>query len=568
MAYDGIFTYCMINELKQLKNGKITKIYQPFKHEVILHIRSNGKNQKLLLSAHPSYSRVHLTNETLGNPEVPPMFCMVLRKHLEGSVIEEIEGHECERMIFITVRSRNEIGDITYKRLIIEIMGRHSNIILMDIDKNIIIDAIKHLSPAQNRYRTVLPGQPYVLPPKQDKLDAFHISEEDVLRKLDFNSGKLADQIVQKIGGISPLLAKEMVFKAGIANRATLPKEVCSLLEKIKDRQMNPTIMINKEKELFYLFPLDHIKSETKSFDSLSEMLDRFYFQKAERDRVKQQTHDIERFLLNERKKNKTKLKKLANTLDSAKQADQYRLFGELLTSHIYAFKKGDKKVTVSNYYEEDNSSLTIEINPLKSPSENAQFYFQKYQKAKKSISIVKEQIEQTNIEIEYIEGLLQQLESASVKDVKEIREELIEGGYFKKKQSKQSKKRKQQAPVLEKYLTSNQEVILVGKNNKQNEYLTNKFASKRDLWFHTKDIPGSHVVLKSENPSEESIMEAAQLAAYFSKAKNSSNVPVDYTLIKNVKKPNGAKPGYVIYDDQLTIYATPDEDKILSLKK
>ncbi|MBA2870746.1 putative ribosome quality control (RQC) complex YloA/Tae2 family protein [Anoxybacillus calidus] len=569
MSFDGIFTYIMTQELKEtIESGRITKIHQPFKHELVLQIRSRGQNYKLLLSAHPTYARVHLTNEAYDNPVEPPMFCMLLRKHLEGSIIETVRQVDLDRIIIIEAKGRNEIGDLSVKQLIIEIMGRHSNIILVDKKTNTIIDSIKHLPPSVNRHRTVLPGYEYIAPPSHGKINPLLVNEETILKKLDFNSGKLAEQLVQHFSGISPLFAKEAVFRAGIANRATLSKSFMAMVEDVKQGRIMPQIYYHDTKETFYVLPLTHLQGETKTFSTLSEMLDRFYFGKAERDRVKQQANDLERFIVNEKTKNEKKLKKLEQTLKDAEKAEQYRLYGELLTANLYAVKRGDKQVEVINYYDENGSTVTIPLDPQKSPSENAQSYFQKYQKAKNSVHIVQEQIERTRQEVDYFERLLQQMESASPKDVEEIREELIEEGYLRARQSKQAKKQKQGKIELERYVSSDGTEILVGKNNKQNDYLTNKLAHKDEIWLHTKDIPGSHVVIRSKNPSKQTILEAANLAAYFSKAKHSSSVPVDYTQIRYVKKPSGAKPGYVIYENQQTVYVTPNEDLVIQMKK
>lgn len=567
MSFDGVFTYAMTKELQRtLVGGRISKIYQPSSYELVFHVRSHGRNYKLLLCAHPTYARIHLTNETYDNPSEPPMFCMLLRKHMEGGIIEAITQVDFDRIIIIHVKARNELGDVCTKQLIIEMMGRHSNIILVDEQTNTIIDSVKHLSPAVNRYRTVLPGAPYISPPSHDKLNPLDATEETVLKKIDFLAGKLADQLVATFMGISPLFAREAVHRAGLANRATLPKSFMSLIAEVRNEAFTPCIY-RGQKEIFYALPLTHMDGEVQSFATFSEMLDRFYFGKAERDRVKQQAHDLERFVANEKAKNEKKLLKLEKTLEEAKQAEQYRLYGELLTANLYAVKRGMKEVEVVNYYDENGATVTIPLDEQKTPSENAQSYFQKYQKAKNSLAIVQEQIERTKEEIVYFDTLLQQLETASPKDIEGIRDELIEQGYLRARATKQ-KKQKPRTIELERYISSDGTEIFVGKNNKQNDYLTNKFASKDDIWLHTKDIPGSHVVIKSKQPSEQTIIEAAHLAAYFSKARHSSSVPVDYTRVRYVKKPSGAKPGFVIYENQQTIYVTPDEELVVKMKK
>ncbi|MGP3560891.1 Rqc2 family fibronectin-binding protein [Geobacillus sp. BK01] len=569
MSFDGVLTYAIAGELNEaLAGGRITKIHQPSAYEIVMLVRARGQNHKVLLSAHPTYARVHLTSETYDNPPEPPMFCMRLRKQLEGSIIESVRQVDFDRIIIIDAKGRDELGDVQTKRLMIEIMGRHSNIILVDASTNTIIDSLKHLPPSVNRYRTVLPGHPYVAPPAHGKLNPLEATEETVLKKLDFHAGKLAQQLVSAFSGISPLFANEAVFRAGLANRATLPNSFLALIDDVRHRRFAPMMYTNGEKEWFYVLPLKHLQIEGQPLASASGLLDRFYFGKAERDRVKQQAHDIERLMANEKAKNEKKLLKLEQTLEEAKQADIYRLYGELLTAHLYAAKRGMTEIEVANYYDENGGTITIPLDPQKSPSDNAQQYFQKYQKAKNSLAVVQEQIERTKEDIAYCDTILSQLETAAPKDVEEIRDELIEQGYLRPRATKGTKKRKPTAPELDRYIASDGTEILVGKNNKQNDYLTTKLAHKDDIWLHVKNIPGSHVVIRSRQPSDETLLEAANLAAYFSKARQSGSVPVDYTRIRHVKKPSGAKPGFVIYEHEQTLYVTPDEELIRAMKQ
>ncbi|MCM2533470.1 NFACT family protein [Neobacillus pocheonensis] len=568
MSFDGLFTKAMVDELsRSLKGGRINKVHQPYKNEVILTIRANGVNQKLLLSAHPSYARVQLTNEAYDNPSEPPMFCMLLRKHIEGYILEDIYQVEADRMIIFEIKGRNEIGDISYKQLIIEIMGRHSNIVLVDKTRNVILDSVKHVSFAVNSHRAILPGQPYINPPEQNKQNPFQAAEEDVLKKIDFNSGKLDRQIVEHFAGISPLFAKEVLFQSGLANRTSVPKTFIRMINKIEHGEISPSIRLSGGKETFYLFPIEHLNGESRTFSTLSEMLDRFYFGKAERDRVKQQGNDIERFIINEKEKNEKKIDKLNETLKEAERSEQFQRYGELLTANLYAAKKGMREIEVINYYDETGGTITIPLDPRKTPSENAQKYFSRYTKAKNAVSIVVEQIEKAYDEVAYFESLLQQVQAASPKDIQEIREELIEGGYIRERQKRNGKKNQNVKPVLDHFLSSDGTDIIVGKNNKQNDYLTNKLAARDEIWLHTKDIPGSHVVIRSKEPAESTIREAAILAAYYSKARDSSSVPVDFTRVRFVKKPSGSKPGFVIYENQQTVYVTPDEETVLKLK-
>lgn len=570
MSFDGLFTRAITKEVQEsLSSGRISKIYQPSKYEILLHIRARGKNHKLLLSAHPTYARMHMTAQSYDSPSLPPMFCMLLRKHLEGGIIESIEQQELERIVHITVRSRNEIGDESQKTLIVEIMGRHSNIILIDTATNLILDSVKHLSPAVNRHRTVFPGYAYVAPPAQHKVNPFTLeTKEQFLMQLDFMSGKMDKQLVDRFAGLSPLFAKEVITRAGLVNEQTLPPVFFDLLHILTEHRYEPEMITGDNKEYFYMLPLSHVtgESESKRFATLSELLDRFFFGKAERDRVKQQGHDLEKFIGNELEKNKKKLGKLQQTLQDAEKADEYQLHGELLTANMYALQKGMTEIEVMNYYDENGAMVTIALDPLKAPSENAQSYFSKYQKARNSVSIIEEQIMKTEEEIVYFDALLQQMESASQRDIEEIRDELAEEGYIRSR-TKQ-KKQKPSKPVLDTYVSSDGIEIFVGKNNKQNDYLTNKLARRDEIWLHTKDIPGSHVLIRDVEPSEQTLHEAAILAAYFSKAKSSSSVPVDFTKIRHVKKPSGAKLGFVTYDNQQTLYVTPDEDIVLKLKK
>ncbi|WP_018660001.1 Rqc2 family fibronectin-binding protein [Heyndrickxia acidiproducens] len=568
MSFDGLFTSAMTTELVDtIKGGRISKIHQPYQNELIFIVRANGKNRRLLLSAHPSYARIQLTNEPYDNPQDPPMFCMLLRKHLEGSVIEEIYQTGLDRVVVFEIKGRNEIGDVSYKQLYVEIMGRHSNIILVEKDRNLILDSIKHVPPAVNTYRTILPGQEYVFPPEQHKRNPLEATWEDIIAALDWNSGKMDKQIVAQFAGVSPLLAKEIMYRAKYSNPDAVSDAFLEVMAQIKAHDIKPVMISGAQKEYFYFMPLKHLEGEVKSFATLSELLDRFYIGKAERDRVKQKSHDLERFIKNELEKNETKIKKLKATLDDAQNAEQFQLFGELLTANLYAVSKGMEKIEVQNYYDENGATVEIELDPRKSPAENAQHYFSRYQKAKHAQTVVQEQIEHAKNEVRYFDNLLQQLETASPKDIGEIREELEEEGYLKSRHRRNTR-RKAAKIALEKYVASDGTAILVGKNNKQNDYLTNKVAARDDTWLHTKDIPGSHVVIRSKTPADETILEAANLAAYFSKARHSGSVPVDYTKVRYVKKPTGAKPGFVIYENQQTVYITPDVEKVLAMKK
>ncbi|UOQ93165.1 NFACT family protein [Halobacillus shinanisalinarum] len=568
MSFDGIVTRAITHEInEEVKTGRIVKIYQPTDTELVFTIRKNRTNHTLLLSAHPSYARFHLTNDQYHNPKEPPMLCMLLRKHLVGGFLEEVEQVSMERIVKFHVRSRNEIGDETMKTLIIEVMGKHSNILLVDTDEGHILDSIKHLPPSQNRYRTVMPGQPYKLPPEQGKTNPVELDADQLVKKLDFNSGKMDKQILNTVMGFSPVITKEIVHRAHLGGTETYKEAYSGIREQIVANNYQPVIY-QGDREQFYVLPLTYLQEEGKAFQTVSDMLDRYYSGKAERDRVKQRAGDLYKFLKSEREKNKRKIKKHESTLKKSESAGDYQRTGELLTAHMHMVKQGDETVTVVDYYDPDQGERTIELNPNKTPSENAQSYFQTYQKLKKSKQVVQKEIVKAEDEIDYFDRLIQQVESAREEDIEEIREELREQGYMKKRKSAKKQKNKPEKPKPEHYTASNGTSIYVGRNNKQNEYLTNRIANKKDTWLHAKDIPGSHVVIQDEAPTEDVLFEAAQLAAYFSKFSQSSSVPVDYTLIRHVKKPSGAKPGYVTYDNQQTLYVTPDVDIVRKMKK
>lgn len=566
MAFDGLFTHAMIQELNEaLAGGRVNKIHQPYKQEMVIVIRARGKNNKLLLSAHPSYARFQLTGTVQENPSEPPLFCTMMRKHLDGAILEGISQNGLDRTVCFSFRGKNEIGDLSYKDVYVEIMGRHSNITLVDKEKGTIIDSIKHIPSSLNSYRTLLPGALYIEPPKPEKLDPFTAAAETVRQSIDPNAGKISRQLVAAFEGLSPLIANEVMHRAGLANRETVPPAFLDVMQPIRDGQFTPTL-IQGSKDVFYMRDLTHIDGERTTFSSLSALLDRFYFGKAERDRVRQQANDLERLIQNELQKNRTKIGKLERTLTEAENAGQYQRLGELLTANLYAVKKGMTEVDVVDYYDENGATVTIALNPQKSPSDNAQLYFSRYQKAKHAVVVVQEQIDKTNQEIAYFDTLLQQLDSATPRDIEEMREELAEEGYIKARNVK--KKKKPALPAIEEYVSSDGTAIYVGKNNKQNDYVTNKLARRDDVWLHTKDIPGSHVVIRSDEPSDDTILEAAMIAAFYSKAKESSSVPVDYTKARYVKKPSGAKPGFVIYDHQQTVYVTPDAGRVMNMKK
>ncbi|MBB4823988.1 putative ribosome quality control (RQC) complex YloA/Tae2 family protein [Sporosarcina luteola] len=563
MAFDGLFTTAVTSELQQIKNGRITKIHQPNVQEIILHVRANNRNHKLLLSTHPSYSRIQLTEETIVNPAEPPMFCMVLRKHLEGGTIIAIEQAGMDRIINLSIRSKDEIGDDMERILSIEVMGRHSNVLLIDPTRNMIVDSMKHLPPSMNSYRTILPGQPYVPAPPQEKTNPFSLIESDVNDL--FGSFEHAGDLVSSLSGFSKLNAEELLYRLQTNPQSEWVSIYNNFLASFDGTDPKPNYAIINGKVSFSATPLTFGKTDLTYFETLGALLDKVYFARAERERVKSQAADLERWLDNEIAKLTLKMKKLQKEQEAAGKLDTFQLYGELLTANSYAIQKGETEATVDNYYAE-GETVTIPLDPRKSPIENAQRYYARYTKAKNALVMIAEQLEKAKEDIDYFEMIKQQVVQASTEDIDEIREELVELGFMRARKLK--KKQKPKKPSPEKYISNSGIAISVGKNNKQNDYVTFKTASRDHVWLHTKDIPGSHVVIHEANPDDETIREAATLAAYFSKARESASVPVDYTEIRHVKKPSGAKPGFVIYFEQKTIFVTPDEDLVRKLKK
>ncbi|MGX7243237.1 fibronectin-binding protein EfbA [Enterococcus quebecensis] len=563
MSFDGVFTHAMVSELSEaLITGRISKIHQPYENEIILVIRTKGKNHKLLLSAHPSYTRVQLTEIAYANPETPPNFVMMLRKFLEGAILEQIHQIDNDRVIHFTFTKRDELGDLQNIALIVELMGRHSTIVLMNKENGKILDAIKHIGSSQNSYRSLLPGVEYIDPPKQDQQNPFLASKEKVFEILSKTSELNGKYLQSHFQGLGKDTADELAFR--LNERPNEKMLVWQTFWSTLESQTIPTLTLSEKKEYFTPLPFVSLEGKQENFDSLSELLDAFYGGKAEKDRVKQQGGELIHKIENELKRNQSKVVKLKKTLADTEHAENYRRDGELLTTFMAQVPKGAEFVELPNYYEEDQL-LKIKLNPALTPNQNAQKYFQKYQKLKNAVKVVHGQIQQAEQEISYLESVLSQLEIAGPMDIETIREELIEQGYVKRRGSKKQKQPKKSKP--EEFYSSDGSLILVGRNNLQNDQLTLRTAKKTDIWLHAKDIPGSHVIIKDTDPSDETLLQAANLAAYYSKYRLSAQVPVDYVQVKHVHKPNGAKPGYVIYENQKTLYVTPNEELLETLK-
>lgn len=538
----------MTEELRrELLGGRIQKINQPFEQELVLQIRSNRKSHKLLLSAHSVFGRVQLTDTTFENPAVPNTFIMVMRKYLQGAVIEAIQQVENDRILEISVSNKNEIGDSVAVTLVIEIMGKHSNIILLDKASGKIIEAIKHVGFSQNSYRTILPGSTYVAPPQTGSLNPFTVDDEklfQILQTEDLEPKRL-QQIFQGLGRDT---ATEL------SGRLTADK-----LKTFRAFFASPTQPSLTEKSFSALLFSD---SKTQ-MSTLSELLDTFYKDKAERDRVNQQASELIRRVENELEKNRKKLGKQEEELLATENAEEFRQKGELLTTFLHQVPNDQDQVELDNYY--TGEKIIIALDKALTPNQNAQRYFKRYQKLKEAVKHLTSLIEETRNTILYLESVETALAQASLTEIAEIREELIQTGFIRRRQREKIQKR--QKP--EKYLaTDGQTIILVGRNNLQNDELTFKMAKKDELWFHAKDIPGSHVVITGNlQPSDEVKTDAAELAAYFSKARLSNLVQVDMIEVRKLNKPTGGKPGFVTYTGQKTLRVTPDEEKINSMK-
>ena len=548
MSFDGFFLHHMTEELRrELLGGRIQKINQPFEQELVLQIRSNRQSHKLLLSAHSVFGRVQLTDTTFENPAVPNTFIMVMRKYLQGAVIEAIQQVENDRILEISVSNKNEIGDSVAVTLVIEIMGKHSNIILLDKASDKIIEAIKHVGFSQNSYRTILPGSTYVAPPQTSSLNPFTVGDEklfEILHTEDLEPKRL-QQIFQGLGRDT---ATEL------SGRLTADK-----LKTFRAFFASPTQPSLTEKS----FSAQLFSDSKTQLSTLSELLDTFYKDKAERDRVNQQASELIRRVENELEKNRKKLGKQEEELLATENAEEFRQKGELLTTFLHQVPNDQEQVELDNYY--TGEKIIISLDKALTPNQNAQRYFKRYQKLKEAVKHLTSLIEETRTTILYLESVETALTQASLTEIAEIREELIQTGFIRRRQREKIQKR--QKP--EKYLaTDGQTIILVGRNNLQNDELTFKMAKKDELWFHAKDIPGSHVVITGNlQPSDEVKTDAAELAAYFSKARLSNLVQVDMIETRKLNKPTGGKPGFVTYTGQKTLRVTPNEEKIKSMK-
>ena len=575
MALDGVLLNGLSRELEtELAGGRLDKIQQPEKDEIHLTLRNKGNNYRLLLSASASHPRIHLTEQSKTNPLVPPMFCMVLRKHLSNSRLISVQQPGMERILEIGFETIDELGDLTVKKLTIEIMGRHSNIILRNSDDHI-LDAIKHIDSSISRVREVLPGRMYTYPPSQGKTNPLEANGDHVSGQLLSSEpgSSPVNVLTRSYMGVSKVTAEELFYRSD-QKLSGLPSTFVEFFNLVRNNQWQPVVFMDPAGKPMDIFPMVYTVYDIgslKTFPSFSKAMDEFFRLRDGLERIRQRTTNLHRVIKNNLDRCHRKLGMQVEELEKAKGAENFRLFGELITSNIYQIPAGAEEVSVVNYYDPDSSIITIPLDPIKTSAQNAQSYFKKYNKARTVQEVQSRFMKETREEIQYLESISQNLSMCTDEnDILEIQQELIQQGYLK--EQKKGKKAKRKLPVSSPhhFLSSDGFEIFVGKNNIQNDLLTLKSSYPHDLWFHTKTIQGSHVIVKTNRQTipETTLLEAANLAAYFSKGRSSANVPVDYCPRKNVKKPGGAKPGMVIYEQYNTIYITPSEEKVLAMKK
>lgn len=578
MAIDGIYLYSLVQDLKKsILNSKIDKINQPEKDEIIITLRKERKNLKLLISASPKYPRFNLTTVVKSNPLQAPMFTMVLRKYLIGGKIIDIVQQEGDRIVKFFIEASDELGFNSVYTLIVEIMGRHSNISLVRERDNKIMECIKHIAPSMNSYRILYPGITYKYPPESTKINPFSFNDNTLQEFMDKNSVIFNKNFfVSCFTGISTSLSEHLFIEYNKNYIDFSIKNICAFINNFINTLLdNEIFKIYKDKDGdyidFYVTPLNQLEGNYsfEVINDIHELMDKYYLEKDKQERIKGRSVNLQKLVTTNIERCIKKENKLNDLLKKCEDKDDFKIKGDLLTSYIYSIKKGDKTFTTVNFFSEDAEEITIPLDENKTPSENVQSYYKKYNKLKKSEESAIEQLEKNHQELEYLYSVLTNIENCeSYTEIDDIKEELISTGYVRKRKSngKNSKKYKSSKPLH--YISSDGIDIFVGKNNIQNDYLSLKFANKNFMWLHTKNIPGSHVIICSNDIPDTTLVEGATLAAHYSKAKESSKVPVDYTLVKNLKKPNRSNPGMVIYHTNYTMYVEPSEFNNLNIEK
>lgn len=568
MALDGIYLHSLVNNLKNsVLNAKIDKINQPEKDEIILTFRKDRKNLKLLISASSKFPRIHLTNTNKVNPLKASTFTMVLRKYLIGGKITSFEQLNGDRILKLNIESTDELGFDSKYFLIVEIMGRHSNITLVRERDNKVMECIKHITPDINSFRVLYPGVNYVYPPESLRLNPFDFTLDSLKDYFNTNDIDMSENVFTNVfTGISKSLSLNLYSSMtkkeqniSIDDFYNFTKDFILNLDNNFSYNIYKTDTLYKD---FYCLPLQSLEKDYSivNFDNPGDLLEEFFFMRDKQERLNSKSIDIQRLIQTNIDRCNKKSKKLYSMLAECEEKEEFKIKGDLLTSYIYTLNKGDTEATLLNFYKEEEEYLTIPLDENKTPSENIQALYKKYNKYKKSEESAIFQLEQNENELSYLNSVMTNIQNCdSYVEINDIRNELIETGYVKfKKTGKNGKKDKASKPLH--FVSSDGLDMYVGKNNIQNDYLSLKFASNNHLWFHTKNIPGSHVIVASPNVPDRTIEEAAILAAFYSKAKTGTKVPVDYTLVKNLKKPNGAKPGMVIYHTNYSLYTEPSE--------
>ncbi len=570
MALDGIYLYSLINDLeKSILNSKIDKINQPEKDEITLTLRKDRKNLKLLISSSPRFARIHLTNSTKENPIKAPMYLMVLRKYILGGRITKLTQKDNDRILIMEIENRDELGFDSVYSLIIEIMGRHSNITLVRNRDNKVMESIKHITPDINSYRVLYPGVNFVYPPASTKLNPFSTTFEELNSFVNKNSIIFDDKFYFNcFTGISKLLSTDLFYKIVKYNTSPTIQEIYDAFKKLitnLNENISYNIYTTKTDIVkdFYSLKLNSLEEDFLSipYGDPNTLMDAFYEKKDKQDRLQNKSTDLQKLLHTNIERCNKKLRILNETLRECAEKDSFKIKGDLLTSYIYTIKKGDTECTLLNFYNEtEEEYIKIPLNSTKAPSENVQYYYKRYNKLKTSEEYAKLQLEKNSEEIAYLNSVLTNIVNAeSYNEIDDIKNELIETGYVRyRKNGKNSKQNKASKPHH--FVSSDGIDIYVGKNNLQNDYLSLKFANKNHLWLHAKDIPGSHVIVCSFEVPDKTLEEAAIIAGFYSKGKNSSKLPIDYTKVKELKKPNGAKPGMVIYHTNKTLIIDPSD--------
>ena len=575
MALDGIFLRHIKHEIEnEILGSRVNQIYQPNRDELVLVLRGYSGSKKLLLSARANSPRVNFTGHAPENPAQPPMFCMLLRKRLGGGKLVAVRQLECDRVLFLDFECVNELGEQVPLTIACEIMGMYSNIIVLNRESGVITDALKRVDLTLSSKRLVLPNIKYELPEAQDKLNILTSQPQQIAERIRSLPAEmpLSKAVLSSVQGISPIIGREIEHRVceGATNRLEgvlydrLIAELGSLKSLVENCSGTPCTVYRedgKPMDVSFL-PVTQYGGfmRTENSESFNLAIDNFYDERDRQDRMRVKTHSLNKLLQNLRDRTARKLQKQHTELSQCADREQLRIRGDLLQANLYRIERGSAFADVENYYDENGGTLRIKLNPAISPAANAQKYYKDYQKAKNAESFLSEQIKKGESELEYLDSVLDEVSRAETeRELSQIREELNEQGYLRAPKGRQPKQ--SALPPLS-FESTDGFKIYVGRNNRQNDILTLKTAAKNDIWLHTKEIHGSHVIISAQGRqvSEQAIIEAARLAAYHSKARTSSNVPVDYTLVRHVSKPSGAKPGMVIYVNNRTVYVDPSD--------